>query len=192
MLVLSVRCLPPSALLAGRRSSDAGDSGTRPLCSLRPSMVSTPAAATAISRWLSRRLLRVWIQPGGLSTRGPAWAEATVLRGALTTTHSLPQLRLSNPSTKPTHQAGFVRDERLAFNMPGFSPIEPAFASIVPSKGDECHGAVSDCLPVRATLMPDARFIRPNPSQSAKRDVWPPPTPWLTPCDTAGIRAVTG
>ena len=57
----------------------------------------------------------------------------------------LPQLRLSNASSKPTHQAGFVRDERLAFNMPGFSPIEPAFASIVPSKGDECHGAVSDC-----------------------------------------------
>ena len=57
----------------------------------------------------------------------------------------LPQLRLFNPITKPTHQAGFVRDERLAFNMPGFSPVEPAFASIVPSKGDECHGAVSDC-----------------------------------------------
>ena len=57
----------------------------------------------------------------------------------------LPQLRLSNASSKSTHQAGFVRDERLAFNMPGFSPIEPAFASIVPSKGDECHGAVSDC-----------------------------------------------
>jgi len=37
---------------------------------------------------------------------------------------------------------GFVRGERLAFNMVGFSPSEPAFASIVPSENDECHGGV--------------------------------------------------
>ena len=39
---------------------------------------------------------------------------------------------------------GFVRGERLAFNMIGFSPLEPAFASIMPSsnKDDECHGGV--------------------------------------------------
>ena len=38
--------------------------------------------------------------------------------------------------------AGFVRDERLAFNVPGFSPAEPSFASIQPQKGEECHGGV--------------------------------------------------
>ena len=37
---------------------------------------------------------------------------------------------------------GFVRDERLAFNMPGFSLLEPSFASISPANGQECHGAV--------------------------------------------------
>ena len=31
--------------------------------------------------------------------------------------------------------------------MPGFSPLEPAFASIVPAKGDECHGAVFELSP---------------------------------------------
>eukprot|EP00320_Phaeocystis_rex_P022532 CAMPEP_0119077714 /NCGR_PEP_ID=MMETSP1178-20130426/95861_1 /TAXON_ID=33656 /ORGANISM="unid sp, Strain CCMP2000" /LENGTH=137 /DNA_ID=CAMNT_0007060097 /DNA_START=231 /DNA_END=644 /DNA_ORIENTATION=+ len=31
--------------------------------------------------------------------------------------------------------------------MPGFSPLEPAFASIVPAKGDECHGAVFELTP---------------------------------------------
>ena len=37
-----------------------------------------------------------------------------------------------------------MRGERLAFNMIGFSPQEPAFASIKPSsnKDDECHGGV--------------------------------------------------
>jgi hypothetical protein len=117
----------------------------RPLCTLRPSVVSTPAATIAHGRRLSHRLLRVWIQPGGLSTRGPAWSEAAVLRGGRSRpTHMPAAARLFNPSTKPALQVGFVRDERLAFNMPGFSPLEPAFASIVPAKGDECHGAVSD------------------------------------------------
>jgi gamma-glutamylcyclotransferase len=41
-----------------------------------------------------------------------------------------------------TTEAGLVRDQRLAFNVPGFGPMEPAFASIAPSPGDECHGAV--------------------------------------------------
>ena len=43
--------------------------------------------------------------------------------------------------------AGLVRDERLAFNMLGLSPLEPAFASLVPSPGDECHGAVFQLSP---------------------------------------------
>ena len=46
--------------------------------------------------------------------------------------------RLRPISTKP----GFVRDERLAFNLPGFSLLEPAFASITPATGQECHGGV--------------------------------------------------
>merc|ERR1719424_270716 len=37
---------------------------------------------------------------------------------------------------------GFVKDHRLAFNMPGFSPSEPAFASIARAPGEECHGGV--------------------------------------------------
>jgi gamma-glutamylcyclotransferase len=37
---------------------------------------------------------------------------------------------------------GFVRDWRLAFNVPGLIPLEPAFASMVPAKGEECHGAI--------------------------------------------------
>ena len=37
---------------------------------------------------------------------------------------------------------GFVKDHRLAFNVPGFSPTEPAFASIARAPGDECHGGV--------------------------------------------------
>jgi hypothetical protein len=37
---------------------------------------------------------------------------------------------------------GLVRDHRLAFNVPGFSPMEPAFASIARAPGDECHGGV--------------------------------------------------
>ena len=41
-------------------------------------------------------------------------------------------------STSP----GFVRDHRLAFNLPGFSLAEPAFASIAPAVGEECHGGV--------------------------------------------------
>ena len=39
-------------------------------------------------------------------------------------------------------EAGFVRDHRLAFNVPGFAPTEPAFASIAPANGEECHGGV--------------------------------------------------
>lgn len=37
---------------------------------------------------------------------------------------------------------GFVRDARLAFNMPGFGPAEPAFASLQAAPGQECHGGV--------------------------------------------------
>jgi hypothetical protein len=49
--------------------------------------------------------------------------------------------------------AGFVRGERLAFNMPGFSPLEPAFASIVPAEGEECHGAVFELTPADWTRL---------------------------------------
>lgn len=44
--------------------------------------------------------------------------------------------QLSPLSTAP----GFVRDERLAFNVPGIGPTEPAFASIQRAKGEEIHG----------------------------------------------------
>ena len=37
---------------------------------------------------------------------------------------------------------GFVRDHRLAFNLPGMGPAEPAFASIQPEPGEECHGGL--------------------------------------------------
>lgn len=39
---------------------------------------------------------------------------------------------------------GLVKNARLAFNIPGFSPAEPAFASLTPSAraADECHGAI--------------------------------------------------
>jgi hypothetical protein len=60
--------------------------------------------------------------------------------------------RLVPLSTAP----GFVRDERLAFNVPGFGPAEPAFASIQRAKGEEIHGgcfelSVDDWLRVCAT-----------------------------------------
>ena len=38
--------------------------------------------------------------------------------------------------------AGFVRDHRLAFNVPGGTPFEPSFASIAKAPGEECHGGV--------------------------------------------------
>ena len=37
---------------------------------------------------------------------------------------------------------GFVRDHRLAFDLPGMGPAEPAFASIRPAAGEECHGGL--------------------------------------------------
>lgn len=37
---------------------------------------------------------------------------------------------------------GFVKDSRLAFNMPGFGPAEPSFASLRTSPGQECHGGI--------------------------------------------------
>ena len=46
--------------------------------------------------------------------------------------------RLSPMSSAP----GFVRDHRLAFNVPGFALAEPAFASIQRAEGEECHGGV--------------------------------------------------
>ena len=50
-------------------------------------------------------------------------------------------VREGRRSLRPlTAAPGLVRDERLAFNMPGFSPLEPAFASIAPAPGEECHG----------------------------------------------------
>ena len=39
-------------------------------------------------------------------------------------------------------EVGLVRDARLAFNMIGFGPAEPAFASLQPMNGEECHGGV--------------------------------------------------
>ena len=35
-----------------------------------------------------------------------------------------------------------ARDQRLAFNMRGFPPLEPAMAGIEPSPGQECPGCV--------------------------------------------------
>ena len=46
--------------------------------------------------------------------------------------------RLKPVSTQP----GFVRNERLAFNMLGLSPREPSFASLVAAPNEECHGCV--------------------------------------------------
>lgn len=61
---------------------------------------------------------------------------------------------LSPLSSEP----GFVRGERLAFNVPGMGPAEPAFASIQKSDqpDEECHGGcfeltVADWLKVCAT-----------------------------------------
>jgi len=46
--------------------------------------------------------------------------------------------KLSPISAEP----GFVKDHRLSFSVPGFSPAEPAFASIARAPGQECHGGV--------------------------------------------------
>ena len=46
---------------------------------------------------------------------------------------------------------GFVRNRRLAFNMPGMGLAEPSFASLKKAEGEECHGgvfelSVEDCM----------------------------------------------
>lgn len=46
--------------------------------------------------------------------------------------------RLRPLSTAPA----VAHDERLAFDIPGFGILEPAFASLAQAPGDECHGAV--------------------------------------------------
>lgn len=45
--------------------------------------------------------------------------------------------------TPVSSSPGLVRSARLAFNLPGFSPREPAFASLATTddRDDECHGA---------------------------------------------------
>ena len=35
-----------------------------------------------------------------------------------------------------------VNDHRLAFNMKGFPPLEPAMGGIEPCNGNDCHGAL--------------------------------------------------
>lgn len=44
--------------------------------------------------------------------------------------------------------AAFAKDHRLAFNLRGFAPIEPAMAGIEPDAGSECHGALIFLKPV--------------------------------------------
>jgi hypothetical protein len=40
-------------------------------------------------------------------------------------------------------EPAYVRDYRLAFNLMGFPPIEPAMAGIEPCEGSECHGSLA-------------------------------------------------
>jgi hypothetical protein len=78
-------------------------------------------------------------------------------------------------------QAGEVRDFRLAFNMRGFPPIEPAMGGISSAPGESCHGALIEMeageyekiwiseggvaaksktqLPSLSTLLCSARFL---------------------------------
>ena len=39
-------------------------------------------------------------------------------------------------------QPALVRGYELAFTLPGFPPLEPAFASIEAAAGEECHGVL--------------------------------------------------
>jgi hypothetical protein len=39
-------------------------------------------------------------------------------------------------------EPGYVNNYRVAFNVPGFAPIEPAMAGIEPCEHSECHGAL--------------------------------------------------
>ena len=117
-----------SSLLTATEHGQHSSRSTRP----RPTVFASPTLG----------MVPTWRPQYERAAVGCGHCPARCARNPLT---CLPHLSLSIPSTKSTLQVGFVRDERLAFNMPGFSPLEPAFASIVPAKGDECHGAVSDC-----------------------------------------------
>lgn len=43
---------------------------------------------------------------------------------------------------------GYAPDHRLAFNLRGFPPLEPAMAGIEPCLGSTCHGALIEMLPL--------------------------------------------